>query len=97
MNDLMLHMLCGALITAAILLIFSKPTAGLRPDWLVILAVAASLILGGIKEAADLWLGWGTPEIADLVLTWSGGMVALVAIALIDWIVYRIRLKRSKK
>jgi len=97
MNDLILHFGFGALITAAILLIFSKPTAGRRPDWLVVLAVGASLTLGGIKEAGDLWLGWGTPEVADLTLTWSGGIVALAVIAMVDWIIYVICFNRNKR
>lgn len=92
MNDLILHLIIGALITA-VLLLLKKPAAGRRPDWLVILAVCAALAAGVVKEAGDKWLGWGTPEIADITFTWSGGMVALAVIALIDWIVYKYRNK----
>jgi hypothetical protein len=88
MNDLTLHLIAGAIITAALLML-KKPVAGRRPDWLVILAVGASLAAGVVKEAGDKFLGWGTPEWADIGLTWSGGMLALVVIALIDWIVYK--------
>lgn len=88
MNDLILHLIIGAAITASILLI-RKPVAARRPDWLVVLAVGASLAVGVAKEAADKFLGWGTPEVADITFTWAGGMVALTIIALIDWIRYK--------
>lgn len=96
MNDLVLHLIFGAVISAIILL-FKKPKAGRRPDWLVLLAVGTSLAAGVVKEAGDKFLGWGTPEMADLVLTCLGGFAALAVIALIDWIVYVIRNKRSKR
>ena len=96
MNDLILHLLCGSLITSVILLL-GKPVAGRRPDLLIIVAVAAPLFVGAIKEAGDLWLGWGTPEVADLAFTWAGGIAALMAIAMVDWIIYIIREKQRKK
>jgi hypothetical protein len=92
MTDLILHLIIGAIITASLLLL-KKPVEARRPDWLVILAVGASLAVGVAKEAADKFLGWGTPEVADITLTWSGGMVALTIIALVDWIVYKRRLQ----
>lgn len=91
MNDLTLHLIIGAIITAALLLL-KKPVAGRRPDWLVILAVGASLAAGIIKEAGDKFLGWGTPEVADITFSWAGGMVALAVIAFIDWIIYKRRI-----
>lgn len=90
MNDLTLHLIAGAIITTALLLL-KKPVEARRPDWLVILAVGASLVAGVIKEAADKFLGWGTPEIADITLTWAGGVLALAVIALIDWIKFKRR------
>lgn len=90
MNDLILHLLIGAVITGVIVLL-RKPVAGRRPDWLVILAVGMSLVAGVAKEAADKFLGWGTPEVADITFTWSGGTLAFMVIALIDWICYRKR------
>lgn len=92
MGDLILHLIVGAAITAVILLL-KKSVVGRRPDWLVILAVGASLLAGVVKEAADKFLGWGTPEIADITFTWSGGMFALMVIALIDWLQYRSQFK----
>ena len=97
MTDLMLHFGAGFALTALILLIFGKPVVGRRQDWLVLVAVGASFVLGAVKEAGDLWLGWGTPEIADITFTWSGGTMALMVIALIDWIIYVIRFKRNKR
>lgn len=88
MTDLMLHFGVGFALTALILLIFGKPVAGRRQDWLVVVAVGASFVLGVAKEAGDMYLGWGTPEVADLTLTWTGGTMALMVIALVDWIIY---------
>ena len=87
MTDLTLHFAAGFLISFLILML-KKPVEARRPDWLVLLAVGASLFLGVAKEAGDYYLGWGTPEIADITLTWSGGIVALAVVALVDWIRY---------
>lgn len=89
MNDLILHLIFGAAITAVMLFMFGKPIAGRRQDWLVIVSVAASFLVGAAKEAGDMWLGWGTPEVADITLTWAGGTMALMCVALYDWIKYR--------
>jgi hypothetical protein len=88
MNDLTLHLIIGAIITAALLML-KKPVAGRRPDWLVLVAVGAVLAAGVLKEAGDKFLGRGTPEVADITMTWAGGMLALVVVALLDWIIYK--------
>ena len=85
MTDLTKHFIAGAVITTALMML-RRPVAGRRPDWLVILAVGASLAAGVAKEAGDYYLHWGTPEIADITLTWSGGIMALMCVALYDWI-----------
>ncbi len=85
MTDLTLHFAAGFLISFVILML-KKPIEARRPDWLVIVAVGASLVAGVAKEAGDYYLGWGTPEMADITLTWSGGIVALAVVALVDWI-----------
>ena len=87
-GDLTLHFAAGFLISFLILML-KKPVMARRPDWLVLLAVGASLFLGVAKEAGDYYLGWGTPEMADITLTWSGGIVALAVVALVDWIIYK--------
>jgi hypothetical protein len=94
MNDLFLHLIFGAAITAVMLLLLGKPIAGRRQDWLVIVSVAASFLVGAAKEAGDLWLGWGTPEVADLAMTWSGGMLALIVIGIIDWFTYKRSIRK---
>lgn len=88
MNDLMLHFIAGFIISFVILML-KKPTEARRPDWLVLTAVGASIAVAVAKEAGDYFLHWGTAEIADITLTWSGGMVALAVVALYDWIRYR--------
>ena len=88
MTDLTLHFAAGFFFSFMILML-KKPVEARRPDWLVIVAVGASLLLGVAKEAGDYYLGWGTAEIADITLTWSGGIVALAVVALVDWIIYK--------
>ena len=93
-GDLTLHFGAGFILSALILLIFGRPVAARRQDWVVIVAVGASILLGVAKEAGDYFLGWGTPEIADLTLTWSGGVVALAVIAFIDEMVFLYKNRR---
>ena len=93
-GDLTLHFGAGFILSALILLIFGRPVAARRQDWVVLTAVGASILLGVAKEAGDYYLGWGTPEIADLTLTWSGGVAALVVIALIDEMVFLYKNRR---
>ena len=96
MNDLTLHFAAGFLISF-MLLMLKKPVQARRPDWLVILAVGSSIAIGIAKEAADKFLGWGTPEIADITLTWMGGTIALMAVALWDWIRFSRQLDRTER
>jgi hypothetical protein len=94
--DLTLHFIVGFIISF-IILMFGKPVQARRPDWLVLLAVGASLAIGVAKEAGDKFLGWGTPEVADITLTWAGGTIALMAVALWDWIHYSRQFNRSER
>ena len=88
MRDLLLHLLIGGFISATIMLILGRVRDGKRQDWVVITAVLTALLAGGVKEAGDLWLHWGTPEVADITFTWSGGMIATFVIIFIDWMIY---------
>lgn len=88
MNDLTLHFAAGFLISLFILML-KKPVNARRPDWLVLTAIGAAIAAGVAKEAGDYFLHWGTPEIADIALTWTGGMAALLCVALYDMIRYR--------
>ncbi len=88
MNDLTLHFIAGFIISF-IILMFKKPIQARRPDWLVLTAVGAAIAVAVAKEAGDYFLHWGTAEIADITLTWSGGVVALGVVALYDWIKYK--------
>jgi glycopeptide antibiotics resistance protein len=87
MSDLILHFIAGFIISFAILML-KKPVMARRPDWLVLTAIGASIAIAVAKEAGDYFLHWGTAEIADITLTWTGGMVALACVALYDWIIY---------
>lgn len=87
MNDLTLHFIAGFVISFIILML-KKPVNARRPDWLVITAIGAAIATGVAKEAGDYYFGWGTAEIADIALTWSGGMGALVVVVLYDWMRY---------
>lgn len=88
MNDLTLHFIAGFIISFIILML-KKPVNARRPDWLVLTAIGAAMAAGVVKEAGDYFFHWGTAEIADITLTWSGGMVALACVVLYDWIKHR--------
>lgn len=88
MTDLTLHFIAGFIISFIILML-KKPVNARRPDWLVLTAVGASVAVGVAKEAVDYFLHWGTAEVADITLTWAGGLAALVVVALYDWIKHR--------
>jgi glycopeptide antibiotics resistance protein len=88
MTDLTLHFIAGFIISFVILML-KKPVMARRPDWLVLTAIGASIAVAVAKEAGDYFLHWGTAEVADITLTWSGGMVALAVVALVDWIIYK--------
>ena len=85
MNDLTLHFIAGYIISFIILML-KKPVQARRPDWLVITAIGVTIAAAVAKEAGDYFLHWGTAEIADIALTWTGGMAALVCVALYDLI-----------
>ena len=96
MTDLTLHFIAGFLISFIILML-KKPVQARRPDWLVLLAVGSSIAIGVAKEAGDKFLGWGTPEVADITLTWTGGTLALMVVALWDWIRFSRSLDRTER
>jgi len=86
MNDLTLHFVAGFIISVLIVLIFArrnKETA-LRPNGPMVVAGLLPLLIGFVKEAYDKWWGAGTPEIADVTLTWFGGLVGMFLILFID-------------
>jgi len=85
MTDLLFHFVAGGIISAAVLLIFSrrKPD-GKRPDGYVIAAIALSFIAGLAKEFNDLLFQYSAFDVADLALTWSGGIFAALLIIFID-------------
>jgi len=85
MTDLTLHFIAGYIISFVILML-KKPTQARRPDWLVLTAIGVTIAAAVAKEAGDYFLHWGTAEIADITLTWTGGMAALVCVALYDLI-----------
>ncbi len=96
MTDLTLHFIAGFIISF-IILMFKKPIQARRPDWLVLIAVGASIAAGVAKEAGDYFLHWGTPEVADITLTWMGGTIALMVVALWDWIRFSRQLDRTER
>ena len=84
--DLLYHFIAGAVISILIMLIFGKrdPITHLRSDWVKAIAGIFPLLVGLGKEAIDLWWGTGNPEIADVTLTWGGGIFGVVVILFID-------------
>lgn len=84
--DLLYHFIAGAVLSTLIMLIFGKrdPNTHLRPEWTKAAAGILPLFMGLAKEAYDLWWGPGNPEIADVTLTWFGGILAAFLILFID-------------
>ena len=84
--DLLYHFIAGAVLSTLIMLIFGKrdPITHFRPDLVKAVAGIFPLLVGFIKEALDKWWGPGSPEIADVTLTWFGGILAVVVILFID-------------
>lgn len=84
MNDLFYHFIAGAVIAAAVLLIFGSRREGKRPDGYVVSAVALSLIAGLAKELNDVLFQYSTFDPADLTLTFFGGVIAVLVIVFFD-------------
>ena len=84
--DLLYHFIAGAVISILIMLIFGKrdPITHQRPALIKAIAGIFPLLVGFAKEALDKWWGTGNPEIADVSLTWGGGIFAVVVILFID-------------
>jgi hypothetical protein len=78
--DLLYHFIGGALIALAIILL-AKNTK----DKTLLVAAFLSLGAGLFKEIViDLWLRNVPMELADVTLTWSGGLAVLFAIKIIE-------------
>jgi hypothetical protein len=78
--DLLYHFIAGAVISLAVILL-AKNTK----DKTVAVAVALSLGAGVFKEVIiDMWLRQTSPEVADITLTWTGGMLILFIIKFVE-------------
>jgi hypothetical protein len=86
MTDLLLHLYSGAAIAAVIMLVFGRAINGKRQDWVIAVSCLLPLLVGGAKEAGDLWFNWGQPEVADITFTWAGGIITAIFIGLTDWL-----------
>jgi len=84
--DLIYHAAFGFLISGLIVLLFAKrnPETHLRPNLPMVIAAILPLLIGFAKEAYDKWIGPGNPEMADVTLTWFGGLSAMFLILIID-------------
>lgn len=84
MKDLVKHFMAGA-VFAMIVMLVSWMIAGRVTDAAVIVAGVGSLLMGAGKEIIwDLWLKKGTPEVADITFTWTGGLIAIFALKIIE-------------
>lgn len=84
MKDLLKHFAAGAAFSVVVFLVFWLITGNIS-DAAVIVAGIGSLLLGAAKEIIwDLWLKKGTPEVADITLTWAGGLMAIFALKIIE-------------
>jgi len=84
--DTIYHAAVGFIVSGIIILLFAKRNreTDLRPNWPMAVSAIAPLLLGLAKEAYDKWFGPGTPELADVTATWSGGLAAMFLILFID-------------
>ena len=74
--DLLYHFLAGAAFPLVLMLITRS-----KKDNVLVTGSFLALFGGIFKECViDYWFRYGTPEIADIVLTWSGGMAVLFVI-----------------
>jgi glycopeptide antibiotics resistance protein len=84
MKDLVKHFIAGVAFSLVVFLVFWLMT-GRISDVAIIVAGAGSLLLGAAKEIIwDLWLKKGTPEVDDITFTWSGGLIAVFALKIIE-------------
>jgi hypothetical protein len=86
MRDLLLHFGVGFIVSVLIVLIFARRNKDTdkRPDGPMIVAGLLPLLIGFAKEAYDKWWGPGTPEMADVTFTWTGGLAGMFLILIID-------------
>ncbi|HQP78094.1 MAG TPA: hypothetical protein PL069_11840 [Saprospiraceae bacterium] len=84
--DLLYHAGAGFIVSGLIVLLFAhrNKETHIRPDRPMIVAAILPLLIGFAKEAYDKWIGPGTPEMADVTLTWFGGLGAMFLILIID-------------
>lgn len=77
MNDLLKHFLAGAAISTVIVAAGVAIYGRYLPDWVVFVGFVMPLVAGVAKEYWD-YRGHGEPSVADITLTWSGGVVVLL-------------------
>lgn len=78
--DLLYHFLAGAAIPIVLMLI-TKSTK----DDVLVTGSFLSLFAGIFKETViDYWFKYGTPELADITLTWCGGLAVLFVVKTLE-------------
>lgn len=78
--DLILHFLAGVTIPLLLMLITKS-----RKDGVLVTGSFLSLFAGIFKECIiDYWFRYGTPELADITLTWCGGLAVLFIVKTLE-------------
>lgn len=78
--DLILHFLAGVTIPLLLMLITKS-----RKDGVLVTGSFLSLFTGIFKECViDYWFRYGTPELADITLTWCGGLAVLFIVKTLE-------------
>ena len=84
MNDLLKHFLTGAAIGIVMVAIGIALFSKYLPDWYAAIAFLMPLVAGTLWEAYQYVSGNGTAEVADITLTWFGGMLPVFIWKLIE-------------
>lgn len=78
--DLLYHFLVGAAIVLIMMLLTKK-----TDDKTLLVGVALSLVAGLFKECViDYWIVNNSPDLADVTLTWAGGLAVLFTVKIIE-------------
>jgi hypothetical protein len=84
MNDLGKHFIAGAAIGAVMVLLGIILFGKYLPDWYAAICFLMPLVAGTLYEAYQYVSGNGTAEVADITLTWTGGMLPVFLWKLIE-------------
>ena len=84
MNDLTKHFIVGTDIGMLMVVLGIILFGRYLPDWYAAIAFLTPLVIAVLWEAYQYVSGNGTAEVADITLTWTGGMLPVFLWKLIE-------------